>query len=102
MRGGKAAAVALMAALALNGAEAAAGPIERACLGSDRAGSAPLCRCIQRVADATLRRGEQRMAARFFREPHRAQEIRQSDSPRHEAFWQRYKYFGSAAELNCG
>lgn len=102
MRERKAAAVALMAVLTLGGAAEAGGPIERACLGSDRATSAPLCHCIQRVADATLRRGEQRMAARFFRDPHRAQEIRQSDSPRDAAFWQRYKYFGTAAELNCG
>ena len=41
------------------------------------------------------------MAAEFFDDPHRAQEIRQSDRRSHEAFWQRYKNFGQTAEIFC-
>jgi len=37
----------------------------------------------------------------FFADPHRAQEVRQSDNPRDEAFWQRYKAFASRAENIC-
>lgn len=93
-------AVLLGAGLAPWGAQA--GRIERACLGSGRdAASRPLCDCIQRVADATLKRRDQRMAARFFDDPHRAQVVRQSDRRSHEAFWQRYKRFGELAEGYC-
>ena len=96
------AAFTLVALTALAGSAQAGGPIERACNGAGRDAATPtLCHCIQRVADATLKRREQRLAASFFRDPHRAQEVRQSDHQRDAAFWQRYKYFGAAAELNC-
>ena len=76
--------------------------IERACLKSNRrAASKPLCDCIQRVADQMLTRSDQRMAAKFFSDPHRAQEIRQSDRASHEAFWKRYKAFGVSAGNIC-
>lgn len=88
--------------LCLGPAAEAGGPIERACNRSDRSAATPtLCDCLQRVADATLKRREQRTAAKLFRDPDRAQEMRRSDRARDEAFWQRYTYFGSAAELNC-
>jgi hypothetical protein len=83
--------------------DAQAGPISRACMSSDRAAASPrLCRCIQRAANAELSRADQRLAARFFRDPHRAQEIRQSDRAFHEAFWDRYRQFGARAEAMCG
>ena len=94
----------LLGALTLTGPAAAwpGGPIERACLKAGRDGATrQRCDCIQRVADAVLKRGDQRMAARFFDDPHRAQEVRQSDRARDASFWQRYKYFGATAELNC-
>ncbi|SLN39534.1 hypothetical protein PSA7680_01950 [Pseudoruegeria aquimaris] len=79
-----------------------AGTIERACLKSDRKGaSRALCGCIQDVADLTLTRKDQKLAASFFKDPHRAQEIRQSDNSGHEKFWQRYKSFGATAESYC-
>lgn len=95
--------VAVLAAFeAWSWAPAEAGRIERACLGSGRdAASRPLCDCIQRVADATLKRRDQRLAARFFRDPHRAQVVRQSDRRSHAAFWDRYRRFGAAAESHC-
>ncbi|MAQ86406.1 hypothetical protein [Psychromarinibacter halotolerans] len=79
-----------------------ANAIERACLSSARAGASPqLCGCIQAVADRTLSSSDQRMAARFFKDPHMAQEIRQSDNASHEVFWKRYKVFGATAESHC-
>lgn len=81
---------------------ASAGPISRACLTSGRkAANTRLCGCIQAVADVALSRRDQRQAARFFRDPHRAQEIRQSDRASDEAFWLRYKAFGTRAEQSC-
>lgn len=83
-------------------AGAQAGPIERACIKSDRqAASRSLCGCIQQVADITLDRRDQKLAATFFRDPHRAQEVRQSDRQSHEVFWKKYKAFGRSAENYC-
>jgi hypothetical protein len=82
---------------------AMAGPIDRACMASDRRARSPrLCACIQRVADQTLSRSDQRMAARFFRDPQRAQDVRQSDNPSHEVFWRKYRAFGETAAATCG
>lgn len=81
---------------------ARAGPIARACLASDREAATPaLCACIQAIADQTLVRKEQRFAAGFFADPQQAQDIRQSDDPRHEAFWKRYTYFADVAGTAC-
>ena len=89
--------VALMAA-----GQASAGRIEEACLKSERArGQRALCGCIQDAADMTLNARDQKLAASFFEDPHRAQEVRQSDSRRNEAFWERYENFGVAAETFC-
>ncbi|PRX38425.1 hypothetical protein SAMN05216257_10344 [Meinhardsimonia xiamenensis] len=89
--------------MALVAPSASAGPIERACIRSDRpAASRELCSCIQQVADIVLTRSDQRLAARFFRDPDLAQRIRQSDSRNHESFWQRYRSFGEAAQSYCG
>ena len=81
---------------------AVAGPIDSACVRSDRArGNAPLCGCIQQVANQTLSRSDQRRAASFFRDPHQAQEVRMSKSDADNAFWARYKRFASQAEAYC-
>ena len=81
---------------------AMAGPIEQACLRSDRDGvSRNLCGCIQNVADVVLNYGDQRRAAGFFSNPQKAQDVRQSDRASDEAFWLRYKAFGDHAESNC-
>ncbi|WP_102109620.1 hypothetical protein [Oceaniglobus roseus] len=99
--------ISLMAALVLGASvltplAAEAGMIERACLGSERkAANRALCGCIQQVADLTLDRRDQRMAARFFRDPDRAQVVRQSSSRRDEDFWKKYIQFGSTAEAYC-
>ncbi len=79
---------------------AAAGAIERACLGSDR-GNRALCGCIQQVADMTLQGGDQRRAAAFFKDPEKAHATWISQSASDDAFWDRYKNFGSTAEAYC-
>lgn len=81
----------------------ASGQISNACMASGRKAANPrLCGCIQAVANSSLRGGgDQSMAASFFKDPHQAQVIRQSDNPRHEDFWQRYKAFTSRAEATC-
>lgn len=76
--------------------------IERACVKSNRkAATRPLCGCIQDVADLMLSRKEQKIAATFFNDPHKAQETRQSDRRSDEKFWLRYKEFGAAARTYC-
>lgn len=81
----------------------ASGPISRACMASDRkARSRERCGCIQAVANDTLSAGDQRLAVTFYGDPHRAQEIRQSDNPRNERFWKTYKAYGQAAAAVCG
>ena len=89
--------------MAASAAMVSAGTIERACNKSDRkAANRALCGCIQDVADATLSNKDQSLAAKFFKDPHMAQEIRQSDRSSHEAFWKRYKEFGATAKTYCG
>lgn len=91
-----------VAAIVLTTPFAVAGPIDNACVRSDRAqGQAPLCGCIQQVADMTLSRSDQRRAARFFSDPHEAQVVRMSKSDGDNAFWARYKHFAATAEAYC-
>lgn len=79
-----------------------ANPIERACLQSERAsGNRALCSCVGRVAQRTLTGPQMREGARFFNDPQRAQEIRQSDRRRHEEMWQAWRNFGETAEATC-
>ena len=81
---------------------ATAGAIDKACLKGGRAnGNRALCGCIQQVADMTLSRTDQRKAAAFFKDPHKAQDVRQSSRSSDEAFWQRYKNFAVTAEAYC-
>lgn len=80
---------------------ATAGPIERACMASDRGGSRSLCGCIQQAADMTLSGGDQRRAAKFFSDPERAHATWISQSASDDAFWDRYKSFGTTAEASC-
>lgn len=92
-----------VAALVLTTPFAAAGPIDSACVRSDRnAANAQVCGCIQQVADMTLSRADQRRAARFFRDADQAQQVRMSKSDRDNAFWDRYKNFAATAEAYCG
>jgi hypothetical protein len=90
-------------ALLIAGASAAvAGPIGNACNASPRSkGDRALCDCIQQAADRTLSRAEQRRAARFFKDPDEAQQVRASKTDRDNEFWDRYRAFGDMAEAYC-
>jgi hypothetical protein len=88
--------------LSFSAAPAQANIIERACLSSDRSsGNRALCGCIQHAANRTLTGNDQRTAARFFSDPDRAQQVRMSKRPNDRAFWERYKAFGTYAEVAC-
>jgi len=78
------------------------GPIQRACANSDRkARSRELCGCIQAVADETLSNSEQSRAVGFYKDPHSAQEVRQSDDLSDERFWKTYTNYAKSAERIC-
>lgn len=95
--GGLVAAVMMTAAV-----PAFAGPIESACLRSDRKqANRQVCGCIQQVADMTLRGADQRRAASFFRDPEKAQKVKMSKTASDDAFWDRYQAFGEQAEAFC-
>ncbi|SFL11600.1 hypothetical protein [Shimia haliotis] len=80
-----------------------ASTMSRACQKSDRAGATrKVCRCIQKVANQNLSKSDQKLAASFFEDPHKAQKIRQSDNRSHEKFWLRYKDFGTVVSASCG
>jgi hypothetical protein len=80
--------------------QAVAGPIERACMSSDQ-GNRQICNCIQQVADQTLYNKDQRLAAKFFKDPDRAQDVFLSKRQSDDEFWDRYKNFGAQAEAYC-
>lgn len=81
---------------------AVAGPIENACLRSDRQqASRALCGCIQQVADMTLRGSDQRKAASFFKDPEQAQKVRMSKRDSDNEFWARYTNFSETAQAFC-
>lgn len=79
------------------------GDVGRACMEAGRQAATPaLCSCVQRSASQTLTAQEQRRAARFFSDPQRAQDTRQSSRPADRTFWQRYRAFVAHAEASCG
>ena len=85
---------------AVSGA-AVAGPIQKACMASDRGGDRTLCSCIQQAADMILSGSDQRRAAKFFKDPEAAHVTWVSQKPSDDAFWERYKSFGQTAEAYC-
>lgn len=83
-------------------APVAFGPISKACMASDRkARSRALCGCIQAAANTTLNSSQQRRAVAFYNDPHRAQEVRQSDRSNDERFWEAYREYGDRAKRLC-
>ena len=81
---------------------AAGGPVESACMKSGRASAnRSLCGCIQQVADMTMKRGDQRRAAKFFKDPDLAHTVWVSQKRADDEFWERYKQFGAMAEAYC-
>lgn len=82
--------------------QATANPIQRACMASDRDASRSLCSCIGEAADSTLSRAQMREGARWFDDPQRAQDTRQSDRAGDEEMWQAWRTFSSLAQQRCG
>ncbi len=83
-------------------APTASGPINSACLASDRtARSRQLCGCIQAVANQTLTGSQQSRAVAFYGNPQQAQDVRQSDRASDEQFWQAYRAYSDRAKLVC-
>ncbi|PJE28922.1 hypothetical protein SAMN06297129_1221 [Pseudooceanicola antarcticus] len=81
---------------------AQADTIRKACLKSPNgAASYQLCGCIQGVADLVLSSRDQRTAAKLFRSPDKAQDMKMSASRSDERFWEKYSYFGSIAQEQC-
>ncbi len=83
-----------------NGADAA--KIKQACLASDRsAATRDRCSCIQRVANQALTRSDQNTVAKWFTDPHQAQQLKMSQTARDDALWDRYQNFGQMAQAIC-
>ena len=79
-----------------------ANPIQRACMASDRDSSRALCSCIGDAASSTLSRSQMREGARWFDDPQRAQDVRQSDRESDEDMWSAWRTFASLAQQSCG
>ena len=95
--------ISTLVVLAACGGNRVTGDIGKACMASNRAAASPrLCSCVQQAASSTLSGSEQRRAAKFFDDPHTAQETRQSDNTSDERFWLRYKAFSETATRMCG
>lgn len=78
------------------------GEVAKACIAADRsAANARLCTCVQQAANQTLSGSDQALAVQFFENPQLAQDTRQSDNRRSEAFWDRYKVFADTARRQC-
>ncbi len=95
--------VALCAALVTAVAHSAdAAKIKQACLASDRsAATRDRCSCIQRVANQALTRSDQNTVAKWFTDPHQAQQLKMSQTARDDALWDRYQNFGQMAQAIC-
>lgn len=80
----------------------ASGPIASACMSSGRPTvNRQICGCIQMAADQTLSGADQRRGASFFGNEELAHSVRLSDTDRDDAFWDRWRAFGRAAEQLC-
>ena len=80
----------------------ATGPVYNACLvAGRRSSSRARCGCIQAVADRELSASDQKRGAKYFKDPHALQEVRQSDTAKNERFWTAWKAYGQRAAELC-
>ena len=80
----------------------AAGPIASACQSAGRKqASRSRCGCVQAVANFNLSTIDQRRGAVFFKDPQKAQDLRQSDNAGNERFWKKWKAYGADAARLC-
>ncbi|MEX0283743.1 MAG: hypothetical protein AB3N23_03950 [Paracoccaceae bacterium] len=88
--------------MAVGSPPAEAGFIGNACMKANRpAASRALCTCIDKVAKKEMTRSQRKKAAKFFSDPHKAQEVRQSDRKSDENLWKNYKAFSAKASKTC-
>lgn len=84
----------------------ASGPIQQACQAQGRkAASKARCGCVQAVANRELSASDQRRGARYFKDPHALQQVRQNQSSNasNKRFWAAWKAYGQrAAEICAG
>jgi hypothetical protein len=82
----------------------ATGPIQKACQAQGRkAASRARCGCVQAVADKELSNADQRRGARFFKDPHGLQQVRQNQTNNagNRRFWAAWKAYGQTAAAVC-
>ena len=80
----------------------ATGPIYSACQADGRkAASRARCGCVQAVANQSLSGADQKRGVKYFNDPAKLQEVRQSDNPGNERFWLAWKEYGQAAVAQC-
>lgn len=80
----------------------AQGPVSTACRTHNRqSADASRCGCIQAAADLTLSQSQQKRGARFFADPELLQQMKLSDTPQDERFWDTWARFAETAELLC-
>lgn len=80
----------------------ASGPISQACQKSDRSNAnRQVCGCIQSIANRSLTNSDQKLAASFYNDPQKAQDVKMSKSTSHDAFWDRYKLYATQSERAC-
>lgn len=80
----------------------AQGPISTACNANNRrSANRQTCGCIQAAANLTLSNSQQRRGAAFFNDPEVLQEMKLSDTPANERFWDDWARFAETAEAMC-
>ncbi len=82
----------------------ASGPIQKACQAQGRkAASRARCGCVQAVANRELSAADQRRGAKYFKNPHALQQVRQNQdgNAANRRFWAAWKAYGQRAAQVC-
>ncbi|KIN63413.1 hypothetical protein Z946_2285 [Sulfitobacter noctilucicola] len=82
----------------------ASGPIQKACQAQDRkAATRARCGCVQAVANRELSAADQRRGAKYFKDPHALQQVRQNqdNNASNRRFWAAWKAYGQSATRTC-
>lgn len=77
------------------------GPTQQACLLSDHSPGPKACLCVQQIADQTLSREEQFLAASIIAEPDLLDTYLVDDRPQSRGFVERYREWGARAAQSC-
>lgn len=82
----------------------ASGPIQKACQAQGRKqASRARCGCVQAVANRELSASDQRRGAKYFKDPHALQQVRQNQDSNagNKRFWAVWKAYGQRAAQVC-